>query len=92
MHSFITHTRNTEKTEFWKQKVYKLISLNFPVFYVTLKINPLTTKAAVLSKKKVDYDCFKMAILVNDLRQIPSFSLLLWRFCGVFMLEYSPPQ
>ena len=28
-----------------------------------------------------------MAILVNDLRQIPSFSLLLWRFCGVFMLE-----
>ena len=52
MHSFITHTRNTEKTEFWKQKDYKLISLNFPVFYVTLKINPLTTKAAVLSKKK----------------------------------------
>ena len=52
MHSFITHTRNTEKTEFWNQKVYNLISLNFSVFYVTLKINPLTTKAAVLSKKK----------------------------------------
>ena len=43
-------------------------------------------KVAVLSKK-VDYEYFKMAILVNDLRQFPSFSLLLWRFCGAFMLE-----
>jgi len=47
----------------------------------------LTTKSRRFIQKKVDYEYFKMAILVNDRRQFPSFSLLLWRFCGAFMLE-----
>ena len=37
--------------------------------------------------KKLEYKYFKVAIVVSDLRQIPSFSLLLWPFCGAFMLE-----
>ena len=41
--------------------------------------------------KKVDYEYFKMAILVNDLRQFPSFSLLLCRFVGRSCLN-SPPR
>ena len=43
--NWICHTRNAENTEFWKQKVYKLISLKFPGFYLTLKISPLTAKS-----------------------------------------------
>ena len=40
-------------------------------------------KLPAASLKKVEYNYFKMAIVVSD-RQIPSS---LWRFCGAFMLE-----
>ena len=48
----LTHTRNIEKTEFWKQKVYNRFLLNFPGFYVTLKISPLTSKSRCFIFKK----------------------------------------
>ena len=37
----LTHTKNTENREFRKQKVYKLILLDFPGFYVMLKIKQI---------------------------------------------------
>ena len=46
-----SHTKNTEKAHFWKQKVYKLFSLDFTRLCVELKISPfipLTTKSRSL--------------------------------------------
>ena len=48
----LTHTKNFENREFWKQKVYKLILLNFPGFYVMLKIKPFNYKKPLFYLKK----------------------------------------
>ena len=57
-----------------------IFSLNFPGFYVTLKISPLTTKSRCFIYKYK----YKMTILFSDLRKNSSlFSLIVALLCGV---------
>ena len=83
LNALLTHTRNTEKTEFWKQKVYKLFSLNFLGFYVTLKISPFTTKSSCFILKKVDYKYSKDDFSQWSSPNSPLFSLIVALLCGV---------
>ena len=65
------------KNRVLKAKSLQVNFVEFSFFYVTFKIfSPFIKKKPLFNLKKVDYEYFKMAILVNDLRQIPSFSLL----------------